>query len=1107
MIFYTLLKNKSSGIFLFQNWIFFFLVFLSIPVFLSAENFSNNSQPDYLIAIGDKHFRNDNNDSACYYYTKALHLSKRVSYFNGIIVSQIGLANCNYEKGEYSKTIKYSNEGLAEIKNGNHAKYPWSPTLYYLKGNAEYKLKQPKISIQTIETGIAEYLDGKSQPDSIYTLLYKTLGNDYLMLLDFNEAKSAYETALNNELTGNDTSLLAASLIMNIGIIYSQMGKYVLSEEHFEKSLKIKERKTPKNLKNYGSIYSNIGRLQTIIGKIDEALVNFNKAEKYYIEKYGMETSYLIPVYLNKGGLYILMDDFETAITYHEKTLELANRYYPHEDQIFSKTYGNLGQINTSIGDYYKALEWLDMAQQSNNPAGINVRNFRIMAKCYDEIGDQIRAREFYERALYIVEQNEKENSTILQFTYIDVGLYYAKQGNFDISEKYIAKAVELAKINFGESSTIYASALTHLGIYYDMSGNYIEALKYFQKSLIIFSPDFNDPNFHANPDESQIPLASDISLTLKHKARSLYNLYTHESGKEQDLMASWETSKLAIYLFENRRTNFTGEKNKLIATRENKLLFKLATNISLELAELTNNPKYITEAFTFSEKGKSAVLLSTINESNALKFGGIPDDVISEEKRLKSDIAIYTNLIYDENMKQEKNEENLSSWRNKLITGKEEYKGLISIIESKYPKYFQHKYNSPVVDLSKLMSFLSNDEALIEYDLFDTTLIIFTITTDSIYFKKVKIDSSFNSIIKDYIDITHNYPLVDSAKKRIMNFADLSHKLFCILLKPIYPIIKDKNELVFIPDDVLGYISFESLIKELPSSNIHGYKKLAYVIHDHLIRYSYSAFLLTRPRKEQSKTSNVLAIAPSYSEELTIPISRQGMGLSLAPLEYAKNEVENIQQYFSCDILEGEDATEKKFKALSKDFDILHFSMHTILNNEQPLASKLVFTLNNDSVDDGFLNTYEIYSLPFKAQLAVLSACETGGGKLSKGEGILSLARGFIYSGVSSIVMTLWEIDDISSADIISGFYEKLKAGNKTDRALRMAKLNYLQSTDQLHAHPYFWSAYVQIGDNSSITANSNYSSTIVIVMGIGFLLIVTIVIYLIGQRRRRIN
>ena len=101
---------------------------------------------------------------------------------------------------------------------------------------------------------------------------------------------------------------------------------------------------------------------------------------------------------------------------------------------------------------------------------------------------------------------------------------------------------------------------------------------------------------------------------------------------------------------------------------------------------------------------------------------------------------------------------------------------------------------------------------------------------------------------------------------------------------------------------------------------------------------------------------------------------------------------------------------------------------MHTLINDEVPLASKLVFSYNNDTVEDGFLNTYEIYNLDLNAELAVLSACETGIGKLSKGEGIMSLARGFMYAGVPGIVMTLWAVEDIAGAQIITEFYINLK-------------------------------------------------------------------------------
>ncbi|RLD60170.1 MAG: hypothetical protein DRJ05_05175, partial [Bacteroidetes bacterium] len=781
-----------------------------------------------------------------------------------------------------------------------------------------------------------------------------------------------------------------------------------------------------------------------------------------------------------------------------------AIRFNSPEDQIFYKIYGNLGLINKNQYNFQKAIDWLNKANLNNISINSRIRNYRTMATCYQNLGDMENARYYYENAVNAANNDKSGNLNILHYCYLDFGTFNDKLGNYGIGEKYLSKAVELFRKDFGENSNMYANSITVLGNHYTKTGNFTKALGCFQKAIVILSDDFNDTSIYSNPNKNQISPITDLEMVLENKAKTLFSLYQLEPENKKNLKASYETCKLAIYTFEKLRTDFTGEKNKLYATEESNMLYKLTIGVSLELAKTTLNKEYIREAFVFSEKSKSAVLLSTINDSKALNIGGIPNDIISLERELKNDIAIYSNLIYEENLKQQKNIENLSLWRSGLITKNRKYDSLISLIELKYPQYYEFKYSSPIVDISKLQSSLSNEEVLVEYDLLDSTLIVFTITTDSINYKEIRIDSSFKSNIRDFTNITHNYPHVDNAKERLQYFANLSHNLFNVLIEPIYQTIKYKKEIIIIPDDVLGYISFEALIKELPEPNVMGYKNLGYLIRDYYIRYSYSASLITNPKRKTVKTSNVLAIAPSYSKESTIPITKNNLGSSLSPLDYAKIEVKNIQEHFTCTILEGEDATEKKFIKLAGDFDILHFSMHTLIDNEQPLASKLVFTLNNDSIYDGFLNTYEIYSLPLKAQLAVLSACETGGGKLSKGEGVLSLARGFIYSGVPSIVMTLWEIDDISSSEIISGFYERLKAGDKIDKALRLAKLNYLQSTDQLHAHPYFWSAYVQIGDNSSITANSKYFPSIAII----FLVLLLIIIYLIRKKRKtRIN
>jgi CHAT domain-containing protein len=143
---------------------------------------------------------------------------------------------------------------------------------------------------------------------------------------------------------------------------------------------------------------------------------------------------------------------------------------------------------------------------------------------------------------------------------------------------------------------------------------------------------------------------------------------------------------------------------------------------------------------------------------------------------------------------------------------------------------------------------------------------------------------------------------------------------------------------------------------------------------------------------------------------------------------------------------------------------------MHTVLNDQNPMNSAMIFAQDDDSPEDGLLYTYEVYGIPMKARMVVLSSCNTGSGKLHTGEGILSLARGFLYSGSQSVVMSMWEIDDKSGTDIIRMFYENLKKGKSKSEALRSARSSYLKSASQLRSHPYFWSSLVVYGENSPV-------------------------------------
>jgi CHAT domain-containing protein len=204
-------------------------------------------------------------------------------------------------------------------------------------------------------------------------------------------------------------------------------------------------------------------------------------------------------------------------------------------------------------------------------------------------------------------------------------------------------------------------------------------------------------------------------------------------------------------------------------------------------------------------------------------------------------------------------------------------------------------------------------------------------------------------------------------------------------------------------------------------------------------------------------------------------------------------------------DVWIDREATETRFKQEAENYDILHLAMHTIVNNEDPMYSKLAFVQNIDTLNDGFLNTYEIYNMRFNARMAVLSSCKTGFGKLMKGEGVMSLARGFMYAGCPSIIMTLWEVSDKSGARLMKDFYQSLIKGKSKSKALQEAKLNFLKSADNLKANPYFWSTYVIIGDASPIyERNRNY---VYWIGGILFVLAAALGAYIRNQRRKQQN
>ena len=304
-------------------------------------------------------------------------------------------------------------------------------------------------------------------------------------------------------------------------------------------------------------------------------------------------------------------------------------------------------------------------------------------------------------------------------------------------------------------------------------------------------------------------------------------------------------------------------------------------------------------------------------------------------------------------------------------------------------------------------------------------------------------------------------------------------------------------HRITIVPDGLLGYLPFEILIESNPPATTSGdinYSNLSYIVLHHPISYAPSGTLKYNPffsNKNQYEINNMLAFAPLYQGKVNDD-ARSNQSHNFGPLPYAKKEAVEVSALMNGKAITDNLATKESFKNIAGQYGLLHLAMHTIINDTLPMMSKLVFYDEKNDTLSPFLNIYEIYGLSLNAKQVTLSACNTGSGKFKKGEGIMSLARGFLFAGVPSIVMTLWEVQDENGALLMKHYYQLLKDGLPKDVALQQAKISVLNHANMAKSHPFFWSSYVLMGDTTPIVKKQkNYT------LWFGGLMIIGIILY----------
>ncbi|WP_235293413.1 CHAT domain-containing protein [Portibacter lacus] len=354
------------------------------------------------------------------------------------------------------------------------------------------------------------------------------------------------------------------------------------------------------------------------------------------------------------------------------------------------------------------------------------------------------------------------------------------------------------------------------------------------------------------------------------------------------------------------------------------------------------------------------------------------------------------------------------------------------------------YDFEEAVFSYETFRSKIEPGDLILKYEFILDSLYLYSITRDEIFVSKIQQDYS----LLDNIELTYNMisnPLsdVDSLKEKLELLATI-----------LLPEIDSEISNVFIKaDGKLNLLPYDLLIK-------NG----EYLIENYNIGY-ISALGLYENMTGHEFLSNALVISPSYNNAVNVEglLAERGDEFNLSG---ALEEASVINKILKGNMLLEEDALKSKFLKIAADYDLLHFSMHSMLNDTDPELSNLVF---HDGESNNKLFISELYGMKLNAHMAVLSACNTGIGEEVRGDGIVSLNRAFTFAGVPSVISSLWSAPDHATKEIMVDFYENLDAGSAKPIALRNAKMEYLNSQkNERFEHPYYWAGFVTYNDPS---------------------------------------
>jgi CHAT domain-containing protein/lipopolysaccharide biosynthesis regulator YciM len=813
--------------------------------------------------------------------------------------------------------------------------------------------------------------------------------------------------------------------------------------------------------------------------------------------------SHYINALSNLGNLYEDLGNYTDAIKVHEQELAAAKASTDKID--IATALGDLGSDYKSLGNFDLALkhhrEAFKIGEEVKS-ANITTRALGNMANICKLLGNYSEALELYFRVLRLTE--EIQNQRWRRLTLSNIGEVYFEQGDYNLALDYYQKAgeregsnnianaysklgryeealqIHLANLKSAESRQNKRSqsiSLFNIATLYREQERYAQALEYYQKSLeaeqgddklsiaqtLVDIGDLQVINGNhkaalASVERALKLVAQSNERETTWRAQAVLGLAQHRLGDSLKARQAFEAS---IATVESIRADVAGGEQAQQQFFEDKL------SPYLGMVSLLVSQNLPLEALGYAERAKARVLLDVLSHGRADAPKAMAAQEIAREEELKRQLVTLNAQLSRESLLPMPDQKIVSELRAQLQIARLAHRDFEAKLFVAHPELRIKRGEVQPLTLQEANELLPDDKTvLLEFAAAEDKTFLFVLTKSAEAPQDTPDLKVFSIPIKtkDLGVRAQKFRQMLANPKQDLGFKQEAAALYDLLLKPAQARLQGKTSLVIVPDGTLWELPFQALLTN----------RNRFLIEDAAISYAPSLTYLRemsrkRPPRQTATENALLAVGnPALARETVARAQLATRGEKLEPLPLAEKEALTLAGLYGAKqskVYVGAAALEERFKAEAGAYRVLHLATHGILDDRSPMYSHLLLSQAGGSEkEDGLLEAWEIMNLDLKADLAVLSACETARGRVGAGEGVIGLSWALFVAGVPTTVVSQWKVLDVSTQELMVEFHRQLKtkpAQGKAE-ALRQAALKVMKS----QRHPFHWAGFILVGD-----------------------------------------